>query len=107
MLKIPVLDQIGLKQTQQAFFDPAVIAVLSSALIAPYIVPRITGISEQLPVLKSHASIASGLAGVIVFGLAGSIKMPQLLRSVVIGIAGAFILTALIPLYNSVSGVKP
>jgi len=106
-LTIPILDQIGLKKAETAFFDPAVIAVLSSALIAPYIVPRITGISDQIPILKSHASIASGLAGVIVFGLAGSIKMPTLLRSVVIGIAGAFILTALIPIYNSVSGVKP
>ena len=106
-MTIPILDQIGLKKAETAFFDPAVIAVLSSALIAPYIVPRITGISDQIPILKSHASIASGLVGVIVFGLAGSIKMPTLLRSVVIGIAGAFILTALIPIYNSVSGVKP
>lgn len=106
-MKIPVLDQIGLKKAQTAFFDPAVIAVLSASLVAPYIVPRITNITDQIPILKSHASIASGLAGVIVFGLAGSIKMPTLLRSIVIGIAGAFILTSLIPIYNSVSGVKP
>lgn len=106
-MKIPILDQVGLKKAQDAFFDPAVIAVLSASLVAPYVVPRITNITDEIPGLRNHASIASGLAGVIVFGLAGTIKMPQLLRSIVIGIAGAFILTALIPLYNSVSGVKP
>jgi len=44
------------------------------------------------------------IAGIVVFGLSGTIggKVP-LLKGVVIGIAGAFLLTAVLPLYTQVT----
>ena len=94
---------VGAKVTS-VVTDRAVIAVMSSALIAPFFVPRINNVLDSVPVLRDHKSLASMIAGLIVFGLSGTIggKVP-LLKGVVIGIAGAFLLTAVLPLYTSVT----
>ena len=87
-----------------AFLDESVIAVMSASLIAPFFVPRINNVLDSVPILRDHKSLASMIAGLIVFGLSGTIggKVP-LLKGVVIGIAGAFLLTAVLPLYTSVT----
>jgi len=82
-----------------AFLDESVIAVMSASLIAPFFVPRI----NNVPILRDHKSLASMVAGLIVFGIAGSIKGIPLLKGVIIGVAGAFLLTAVLPLYTSVT----
>ena len=84
-------------------FDEAIIAVMSASLIAPFFVPRINNVLDSVPVLRDHKSHASLVAGMVVFGIAKGIKMPSVLKAVVIGIAGAFILTAVLPLYTSVT----
>ena len=84
-------------------FDEAIIAVMSASLIAPFFVPRINNVLDSVPVLRDHKSLASLVAGMVVFGIAKGIKMPSVLKAVVIGIAGAFILTAVLPLYTSVT----
>ena len=85
-------------------FDEAIIACMSMSLIAPFFVPRINNVLDSVPILRDHKSLASMIAGLIVFGLSGTIggKVP-LLKGVVIGIAGAFLLTAVLPLYTSVT----
>jgi len=94
---------VGTKM-QGAFLNESVIAVMSASLIAPFFVPRINNVLDSVPVLRDHKSLASMIAGLIVFGLSGTIggKVP-LLKGVVIGIAGAFLLTAVLPLYTSVT----
>ena len=87
-----------------AFLDESVIAVMSASLIAPFFVPRINNVLDAVPILRDHVSLASMIAGLIVFGISGTIggKVP-LLKGVVIGIAGAFLLTAVLPLYTQVT----
>jgi hypothetical protein len=91
------------KSAKGVVFDEAIIAVLSASLIAPFILPRINGVLDSVPILRDHKSLASLLAGMIVFGIANGVKMPAILKAVTIGIAGAFILVAVIPLYTSVT----
>jgi len=83
--------------------DRAIIAVMSSALIAPFFVPRINNVLDSVPILRDHKSVASLIAGIVVFGIAKMPKIPDIISAVIIGISGVFILTAVLPLYTSVT----
>ena len=91
------------KNLKGVFFDEAIIAVLSASLIAPFFVPRINNVLDSVPILRDHKSLASLVAGMVVFGIAKGVTMPSILKAVVIGVAGAFILTAVLPLYTQVT----
>ena len=91
------------KDIKGVVFDEAIIAVMSASLIAPFFVPRINNVLDSVPVLRDHKSLASLVAGMVVFGIAKGVTMPSVLKAVVIGIAGAFILTAVLPLYTQVT----
>ena len=82
---------------------PAIIAVMSSALIAPFFVPRINNVLDSVPILRDHKSVASLIAGIVVFGIAKMPKIPNIISAVIVGVAGAFILTAVLPLYTQVT----
>ena len=87
-----------------AFLNESVIAVMSASLIAPFFVPRINNVLDSVPMLRDHKSlVASMIAGLVVFGIAGSVKGIPLLKGVIIGVAGAFLLTAVLPLYTQVT----
>ena len=73
--------------------DPAIIAVMSASLIAPFFVPRINGVLDSVPILRDHKSLASLIAGIIVFGVAKMPRIPTFLSAVIVGIAGAFTLS--------------
>ena len=47
----------------EIFTDPAIIAVLSASLVAPFIVPHINALIETVPFLKDHKYAADILAG--------------------------------------------
>ena len=91
------------KVTQSVVLDQAIIAVMSASLIAPYFVPRINNVLDSIPLLRDHKSLSSLIAGIIIFGIAKGVKMPSVLAAVIIGVSGAFILTAILPLYTSVT----
>jgi len=93
---------VGAKVTS-VVTDRAVIAVMSSALIAPFFVPRINNVLDSVPVLRDHKSLSSLIAGMIVFGLSTMPRIPNILSAVIVGISGAFILTAVLPLYTQVT----
>jgi len=84
-------------------FDEAIIACLSMSLIAPFFVPRINNVLDSVPVLRDHKSLSSLFAGMVVFGIAKGVRMPSILKAITIGVAGAFILTAILPLYTQVT----
>ena len=84
-------------------FDEAIIAVMSASLIAPFFVPRINNVLDSVPLLRDHKSLSSLVAGMVVFGIAKGVRMPSILKAVIIGVAGAFILTAVLPLYTQVT----
>ena len=91
------------KNLKGIFFDEAIIAVMSASLIAPFFVPRINNVLDSVPILRDHKSLSSLVAGMVVFGISKGIKMPSILKAVIIGVAGAFILTAVLPLYTQVT----
>ena len=79
--------------------DPSIIAVMSASLIAPFFVPRINSVMDSVPVMRDHKSLSALIAGVIVFSIS-HIPKNKFIQAVIIGIAGAFILTAVLPLYT-------
>ena len=84
-------------------FDEAIIACMSMSLIAPFFVPRINNVLDSVPILRDHKSLSSLFAGMVVFGIAKGVRMPSVLKAITIGIAGAWILTAVLPLYTQVT----
>ena len=96
------VEKIG-SRVSSVVLDPAIIAVMSASLIAPFFVPRINGVLDSVPILRDHKSLASLIAGIIVFGVAKMPKIPTILSAVIVGIAGAFVLTAVLPLYTQVT----
>lgn len=82
--------------------NEAIIAVMSASIVAPFVVPQINKVLDGVPILKDHKSLASFGAGMAIFSIAPMFKMPTL-RAIVIGVAGAFILSALLPLYSQLT----
>jgi len=82
--------------------NEAIIAVLSASIVAPFVVPKINSLMDTVPILRDHKSIAAFVAGMVIFGLAAKVK-GGLGRAVVIGVAGAFVLSALLPIYSSLT----
>ena len=90
------------KRVTGVFLDPAIIAVMSASLISPFFVPRINNVLDSVPILRDHKSLASLIAGIVVFGVA---KIPKntIISAVIVGVAGAFLLSAVLPLYTQVT----
>ena len=101
-LRMVSAQKLGYR-VKSVVFDRAIIAVMSASLIAPYFVPRINNVLDSVPILRDHKSISSLVAGMIIFGIAKGVKMPSILAAVIIGVSGAFILTAILPLYTQVT----
>jgi hypothetical protein len=84
--------------------NEAIIAVLSASIVAPFVIPKINSLLDSVPILRDHKSIASFVTGMAVFSIAGTVaRNNMILRAVIIGIAGAFILSALLPIYSSLT----
>ena len=94
--------QIGAKVTG-VVTDRAIVAVLSASLIAPFFVPRINSVLDSVPFLRDHKSLASIVAGVVVFGVAKTPRIANIISAVIVGIAGVFILAGILPLYTQIT----
>ena len=94
------------KTPMEIFSDPAIIAVLSASLISPFIVPHINALIEQTP-LKAHKSIGAFLMGVLIFAfvapMAGGSGKGGIFKAIILGIAGGFVLTSVLPLYDQIT----
>ena len=64
--------------------------------------PKVNSLMDTVPILRDHKSIAAFVSGLVIFGISKSVKQPMI-RAVVIGVAGAFVLSALLPLYSSLT----
>jgi hypothetical protein len=91
--------------------NEAILAVLSASIIAPIVIPKINTLLDEVQFTKDHKSITSFIAGLAIFSIAGTIGGRNIyVRAMVIGVAGAFILSALLPVYTSLtskSGAMP
>ena len=95
--------QTGVAKNAKAVLkNEAIIAVLSASIVAPFVVPQINKMLDSVPILKDHKSIASFASGMVIFGIAPMFNIP-VVRAIVIGVAGAFILSALLPLYSQLT----
>ena len=84
-------------------FDEAIIACMSMSLIAPFFVPRINSVLDSVPFLRDHKSLSSIVAGIVVFGVAKTPRIPNIISAVIVGIAGVFILAGILPLYTQIT----
>ena len=91
-----------IKSPTEIFSDPAIIAVLSASLISPFIVPHINALMEQTP-LKAHKSIGAFLMGAIIFAVVAPLSTNVIIKSIILGIAGGFVLTSVLPLYDQIT----
>ncbi len=94
-----------IKSPTEIFSDPAIIAVLSASLISPFIVPHINALIEQTP-LKAHKSIGAFVMGAIIFAVVAPLSTNVIIKSIILGIAGGFILTSVLPLYDQMTKVS-
>ena len=84
--------------------NEAILAVLSASIVAPFIIPKINSLLDEVEFTKQHKSITSFLAGLAIFSVAGAIGGRNIyVRAMVIGVAGAFILSALLPVWTSLT----
>jgi hypothetical protein len=84
--------------------NEAILAVLSASIVAPFIIPKINELLSSVEITKSHQSITSFLVGLAIFSVAGAIGGRNVyVRAMVIGVAGAFVLSALLPIYSSLT----
>ena len=82
------------------FKNKAIIAVLASSLLSPFLVPKITELVSNLPpMISGHASIAAAIPAIILFRIAAGIESP-ILRAAIIGVSGSFVLTAIMPIVS-------
>ena len=84
--------------------NEAILAVLSASIVAPFVIPKINELLDSVEITKSHKSITSFIAGLAIFSVAGAIGGRNVyVRAMVIGVAGAFILSSLLPIYSSLT----
>ena len=92
------------KQAKGVLQNEAIIAVMSASIVSPFIIPKINLMMESVPILKDHKSIAEFIAGMAIFSIAGTLfPRNPIPRAIVIGVAGAFILSAFLPLYYNIT----
>ena len=94
LLQLPSLDT-----GKKVFGNEAIIAVLSSSLLSPLLVPTITKYVNMIPVISNHASIAAAIPAILLFRIGMGMKN-RLLGAAVIGVAGSFVLTAIMPIVS-------
>ena len=84
--------------------NEAILAVLSASIVAPFVIPKINELLDSVEITKSHKSITSFIVGLAIFSVAGTIGGRNVyIRAMVIGVAGAFVLSALLPIYSSLT----
>ena len=84
-------------------YRPSYRGSLSASLIAPFFVPRINSVLDSVPFLRDHKSLSSIVAGIVVFGVAKTPRIPNIVSAVIVGIAGVFILAGILPLYTQIT----
>ena len=84
--------------------NEAILAVLSASIVAPFVIPKINELLDSVEITKSHKSITSFIVGLAIFSVAGTIGGRNVyVRAMVIGVAGSFILSALLPVWTSLT----
>ena len=94
ILKFP-----DLKTPKRVLGNEAIIAVLSASILSPLLVPTITKYVNMIPIISNHASIAAIVPAILLFRIGMSVKN-RLFGAAIIGVAGSFVLTAIMPIVS-------
>lgn len=82
---------------QQIANNQAIIAVLSASILSPLIAPSINNAVQQIPFVSDHQSLSSFVPAIALFALSKKITTNPLFSALIIGVAGSFVLTGIMP----------
>jgi len=82
--------------SKQIIGNEAILAVLSSSILSPILVPTITNYINRLPYVATHVTIAAAIPAILLFRI-GISMANRTLGALVLGVAGSFVLTATLP----------
>jgi ABC-type Fe3+-siderophore transport system permease subunit len=94
-----MIPKVGTSTIKEMFKSPEIIAVGSAAVLAPLLSNSVYGFLAKIPFLKDHKTIATFVFAVIAFAIA--VRFKGVMRAILIGVAGSFFITAIVPLVSS------
>ena len=89
------------KTAKAALGNEAILAVLSSSILSPMLVPTITSYINRLPYVATHVTIAAAIPAIILFRLGISMKN-RTVGALILGVAGSFVLSAVLPFVSPI-----
>ena len=96
------IPKIKFDDFQKFVTSPEIVAIASAIIVTPLLIGAIGSFIDNVPFFRDHATIALIAAGFVVFIFAA--KMKGMFRSILIGIAGGLLITAIEPLISDALG---
>jgi len=82
--------------------NEAILAVVSASILSPILVPKISEAVARLPdAISGHASLAAAIPALLLFRI-GITMSNRVLGALVLGVAGSFVLTAIMPIVSPI-----
>lgn len=80
--------------------NEAILAVISASILSPILVPKISEAVQRLPpMISGHASIAAAIPAILLFRIGISMGN-RVIGALLLGVAGSFVLTAIMPVVS-------
>jgi hypothetical protein len=86
---------------KQIIGNEAILAVLSSSILSPMLVPTITSYIAKLPYVSTHVTIAAAIPAILLFRIGVSMSN-RTLGALILGVAGSFVLAAVLPFVSPI-----
>ena len=84
---------------KQIIGNEAILAVLASSILSPMLVPVITRYIDKLPYIATHVTIAAAIPAILLFRIGISMGN-RVLGALILGVAGSFVLTSIMPIVS-------
>ena len=80
--------------------NEAILAVISASILSPILVPKISEDVQRLPpMISGHASLAAAIPAILLFRIGISMGN-RVIGALLLGVAGSFVLTAIMPVVS-------
>ena len=77
--------------------NSAIIAVLSASIVTPIIAPSINQAIKSVGILNAHVTTSAIIPAILLFWVAKKFPQNSIVSPMIIGVAGSFVLTAIMP----------
>ena len=85
---------------KNVFKNEAILAVISASILSPILVPKISEAVQRLPpMISGHASLAAAIPAILLFRIGFNMKN-RMIGALILGVAGSFVLTAIMPIVS-------